>query len=185
MSRRHPSPPIWRAALLPPLLLNGGNGEAVDLGSWARHTRQHGEWTSLDFRHPVTGQFIAARAGTEDPQTHTTLTLTAAPVQNCGAELVIVHQAGAPASRGTDEPTQVGFRLNGLSPSQFRARLVIPVGDSFVFAQLLDEPPLDALRNHGSLTVDLPAIGPASFSLDGFESAWNTAQETCQMFLAP
>ncbi|MGZ8219036.1 hypothetical protein [Methylomagnum sp.] len=171
--------------MLPFLALNMGSAEAVDLGPWARHVLRHGEWTSLDFRHPATGLFLAARAGTEDPRTATTLTLTAAPTQGCAAEAVIVHKAGAPASRGRDEATTASLQLDGLPPRQLRARLVMPRGDVFVFAQLLDEPPLDALKNHGTLTVSLSEVGRASFSLDGFESAWTTAWEACQAFLAP
>lgn len=185
MPRLAQSSPLRRAIAVPLLALNIGMAGAVDLGPWARHMLRHGEWTSLDFRHPVTGLFVAARAGIEDPRAAATLTLTAAPGQGCAAETVIVHKAGAPASREVDELRTVALQLDGPPSRRFRARLVQPRGDVFIFAQLLDELPLDELKNHGRLTADVPRAGRASFSLDGFASAWTTAQETCQAFLKP
>lgn len=185
MPRLAQSSPLRRAIAALLLALNVGMAGAVDLGPWARHLRQHGAWTSLDFRHPVTGLFLAARAGIEDPRTAATLTLTAAPGQDCAAEAVIVHKISAPVGRGVDELRTVALQLDGSPPRQFQARLVQPRGDVFIFTQLPDELPLDELKNHSKLTVDVPGAGRTSFSLAGFASAWAAAQETCQAFLMP
>jgi hypothetical protein len=175
---------LLRLFTLAILALSASNGHAIDLGAWARHLQQHEDWTSLDFRNPVSGLFLVARAGTEDKRTGTTLTLTAAPAQGCEAETVIVRKTDAPVSKDTDKLVRVSFQVNGLAPQSLRARLTAQRGDFFIFVQLLEGIPFDVLKNHQMMVVNLPNARRAVFSLAGFESAWSTAQEVCKSFLA-
>lgn len=183
LSRPQPLRPFSRLFALALLVLNASNTHAVDLGPWARHLQQHEDWTSLDFRNPINGLFVVARAGTEDKRTDTTLTLTAAPAQDCKAETVIVEKTDAPVSRDTDKLVRVSFQVDGLAPERIPARLVAERGDFFVFVQLIDGIPFDLLKNHRAIAVKLPSGRRAVFSLAGFESAWSTAQEVCRSFL--
>lgn len=166
------------------LAAGASNSNGIDLGPWARNPQQHGDWTSLDFRDPISGLFVAARAGTEDKRTDTTLTLTAAPAQSCKAETVIVKKTDTPVSKDTNKLIRLTFQVDGLPSQRLRARLVAERGDFFIFVQFLDEIPFDTLKNHRTMVVNLPNARPAVFSLAGFESAWSVTQEVCQSFLA-
>lgn len=167
------------------LFLGAGSGRGIDFTAWARHLRQHQAWTSLDFRDPNTGMFLAARAGTEDPKAQATLTFTAMPAQACRPDAVLVLKAAAPARRDSETLGEIRVHWDGLGRQSFRGLIVRQGGDPFVFARILDGFSPDILREHRTLRVALPDGGSAAFSLEGFESAWSMALETCRAFLGP
>lgn len=170
-----------RLAALLLLLWAGTDPVAIDLGRWARHLKHHGDWTSLDFRHPETGLFLAARAGTEDPQAGATLTLTMAPAVDCVVDTVLVFKDRVPARVDAEEAIQVALAADGAPPRVARARLVRVAGDVFFFVQLAGGLPVAG--NRARLTVTLPDGRQAQFSLRGFEEARQAAFATCQSFL--
>ncbi len=167
------------------LALSAVPAYGIDFGHWARHQQEHRDWTSLDFRDPDTGLFLAARAGTEDKHTHTTLTLTMAPTHGCTVDAVLVRKTDAPISVASDRFVDVTFQVDDLAPQRLSARLVTEPGDLFIFVQLLDRFPFNELKNHQVLAVILPNGHNARFSLAGFEDAWADAEEVCKSFLAP
>jgi hypothetical protein len=167
------------------LFLCAESGAGVDLSLWARHMRQHRDWTSVDFRDPVSGLFLAARAGTEDARSNATLTLTAAPAQGCAADFVIVFKTDAPASRDSEDFARITARIDALAPRRLGARIERQGGDPFIFVQILNEVRPDMLKDHRTMAVAIPGAQAATFSLEGFDSAWNTAQATCRAFAAP
>jgi hypothetical protein len=183
--RSRPSSAMRRLLAALMLFLGAERGDGVDLTPWARHMRHHRDWTSVDFRDPVSGLFLAARAGTEDEQRNATLTLTAAPAQGCVADFVIVLKTDTPASRDSDEFARIAVRIDALATQSLEARIVRQGGDSFIFVQILDEFRLDTLKDRKTMTVVMPDAQVANFSLEGFDSAWSTAQATCRSFAAP
>lgn len=167
------------------LLLGAGSGRGIEFAPWARHVRPHRAWTSLDFRNPHTGMFLAARAGTEDPKAQATLTLTAMPMQGCRPDIVLVLKTAEPAQRDSETLGEIRARWDESGRQSFRGFIVRQGGDPFVFVRILDGLSPDTLREHGTLRVALPDGGAAAFSVEGFESAWSTALETCRSFLGP
>lgn len=184
-SRDHSKQPSrW---LLVPILftLSSGRSDGVDMSQWARHQRVHLDWTSVDFRNPDTGLFLAARAGTEDKHADVTLTLTSTPVQGCLPDTVLIRKTVSPVVSSLDEITQVAARFDSMPAQQVSSRYVTKKGDWFVFVQLIDELPMAALKTYEVLTVTLPDGHPARFSLVGFEHAWAEAESMCRAFLTP
>ena len=155
------------------------------MGHWARHQQAHRDWTSLDFRSPTTGLFVAARAGTEDQSTRTTLTLTMAPVQGCAADAVLVRETDAPVSTARDDLIHVTIQVDDSPLQRLPARLLMEPGDFFIFVQFLSGLPFDRLKNHQVLAVSLPNGQSARFSLAGFDDAWTAAEAVCKSFLVP
>ncbi len=184
-SRHHSQQPSrW---LLVPILftLSSGTSDGVDMSQWARHQRVHRDWTSVDFRDPDTGLFLAARAGTEDKHAGVTLTLTSTPVQGCAPDTVLIRKTVSPVASNRDEIAQVTARFDSMPARQLSSRYVTQIGDWFVFVQLIDELPVAALRNYQVLAVTLPDGHPARFSLVGFDHAWAEAESVCRAFVTP
>jgi len=171
----------WAAALI--LSLVAGTSESIDLGQWARHLVRHGDWTSLDFRDPFSGVFLAARAGTDDPRTKATLAFTAAPKQGCVPDVTIAIHVGRPAITGSEQLSRVAVQLDEGTPRYLKARIVIPQDDVFVFVEFLEKLSPNLLRNHQMMVVTIPDGERLEFSLRGFESAWKTAHATCLAFM--
>jgi hypothetical protein len=178
-------PPAWRWAAAIILVLMAGTGEGIDLSHWARHMLRHDDWTSVDFRDPVFGMFLAARAGTDDPQTKATLAFTAAPKQECVPDVTIAINVGQPAFTGSEELARVAVQLDGTAPRYLKARIVSPQNDVFVFVELLDELDPNLLRSHRRMVVTTPDGERLTFSLKGFDRAWETAQAVCLSFMPP
>jgi hypothetical protein len=176
------APQLFTALIL---FLSAGLSCGIDFTPWARHMHQHQDWTSLDFRDPFTGLFLAARAGTEDKRSNATLTLTAMPARGCAADFVVVVKDDAPAVRDSEEFTGIAARIDDLKPQRLGARIVRQEGDPFIFVQILDEVRPDTLKDRQTMAVVLPNARVAIFSLRGFGPAWSIARATCQSFLTP
>ncbi len=185
MLRLQSSHPYQRLFALCILALSAAPTYGIDFGHWARHQREHRDWTSLDFRNPATGLFLAARAGTEDRRTHTTLTLTMAPAQGCEVDAVLVKKMDTPVSTATDTTVHVTIQMDGLAPQRLPARLITEPGDLFIFVQILNGLSFGKLKDHQVLSVTLPKGDSASFSLAGFENAWAVTEKVCKSFLLP
>lgn len=178
-----PCPLTWRWAAALILILVAGASEGIDLSRWARHMVRHGDWTSLDFRDPFSGVFVAARAGTDDPRTKATLAFTAAPKQGCVPDVTIAINVGQPAVTGSEQLSRVAVQFDGGTPRYLQTRVAIPQDDVFVFLEFLKKLSPNLLRNHQTMVVTIPDGEPLTFSLKGFESAWKTAHATCLAFM--
>lgn len=144
---------------------------------------RHGDWTSLDFRDPFSGMFLAARAGTDDPRTKATLAFTVTPKQRCVPEVTIAINVGRPAITGSERLSRVAVQLDGTTPRYLKVRIVSPQDDVFVFVELLEKLRPELLRNHRTMVVTVPNGERLAFSLKGFDSAWKTAHATCLAFM--
>jgi hypothetical protein len=174
---------VWLSAAW--LCLATGPVHGIDLSAWARHHRQYRDWTVVDFRDPLTGLFLAARAGTEDPGTHATLTITAGPADGCAPEAVVVIGEGGPAASNSEEIRFISAILDDQAPQRFRVLLVRQKGDQFLFMQVLEGLDPGRLQGHRKLGLALPGGAIARFSLAGFASAWKEAEGSCRAFLPP
>jgi hypothetical protein len=167
------------------LAIGAGSSEGADLSLWARHQTQHRDWVSVDFRDPLNGLFLAARAGTEDQRNDATLTFTAIPAQRCEAEVVIVLKTSEAALKSGEYDATIAIGIDALAPWSLEARIVRQRNDPFMFVQPLEAVRSDLLRGRAAMTVTLPDGRYAAFSLAGFDSAWDAAVATCLSFLAP
>jgi len=177
--------PAWRWATVLILVLVARTSEGIDLGQWARNMLHHDDWTSLDFRDPFLGMFLAARAGTDDPRTKATLTFTAALRQQCVLDVSIAINVGQPAVIGSEQLSRATVQFDGTTPRYLSVRIVSPRDDSFVFVEFLEKISPDLVRNYQTMVVAIPDREPSVFSLKGFDSAWDTAQATCRSFMLP
>lgn len=171
--------PIVCAALL---ALAARPAGAVDFGDWAQRMKQHEHWTSVEFRDPYSGKFLASRAGTEDRRVKATLTLTAHPADGCIPEVVIVFERGADGGGDTEKSDLLELQFDRLRPTKMPIRIVREQGDPFEFVQFAA--PLDpkSLAGHRVLRLRAPPELRAEFSLRGFTAAWRTARSVCEDF---
>lgn len=155
----------------------------IDLRDWGRNMRRHKDWTSVEFRHPFTGMFIASRAGTEDLARYATLTLTASPLENCTANTVVVIKRRTPNPVDVERISRVGIDIDGLNFAETDARIVMPKGDQFEFIEILGPFATARLNEGRTMTISLGQGQIARFSLKGFTSAWTEARRTCRKFV--
>ncbi len=167
------------------VLVAAPSTDGTDLSPWGRHERHHGDWITVEFRDPLSGLFLAARAGTEDPPNKATLTFTMAPARDCVADLAIIVKTDAPASEDSENSAAIAARIDDSEPRRYEALIVRQRNDPFMFVQLLDEPRPDRLTRHKTLTVALPDGRWIGFSLKGFDSAWQAIDKLCRSFMAP
>lgn len=167
------------------LLTMAHPAHGIDMQAWGRNLRHHQDWTSVEFRNPVTGIFIASRAGSEDPKRGATLTLTAAPMDGCAASVVLVIATASPNPRDAEEQVTMGFGLDDFKPAETDARIVLPRGDRFEFIEILGDFDPSTLENHRTASFSLGKILVARFSLKGFAEAWSEVQRVCQGFVSP
>lgn len=177
---------IAMAVVLPVLLsfwIGAEPAFGIDLRDWAQNVRRHRDWTSVEFRNPITGMYIASRAATEDLARQATLTLTASPLEGCRADAVVVIQRGSLNPSDVEELTQVSIDLDDLYFSQLDARIVLPRGDQFAFIEILGPYDTARLAHHRRMTVSLGSLRIARFSLKGFSRAWREVRRICWGFV--
>ncbi len=180
--RTHPAGRIG-TAIGPLILLGFWMAEpafGVDLQDWGRIVGRHENWTTVEFRNPSTGRFIASRAGTEDLMRHATLTLTASPSEGCVASAVVVIELESPNQTDVEDLNQVRIGIDDLPPSKTGARIVMPRGDHFEFIEILGPYDTARLNDRRMMTISLWHFQIARFSLKGFADAWGEARRLCQ-----
>ena len=155
----------------------------IDLREWARNLHHHEDWTSVEFRDPFTGMFIASRAATEDLTRHATLTLTASPVEDCLARTVVVIELASPNPADVEKFSKVGIEIDDLRLLETDAKIVMPRDDHFVFIEIPGPYDTARLNDRLMMTISLGHVQIARFSLKGFASAWGEAQTLCQGFV--
>jgi hypothetical protein len=155
----------------------------VDLQDWGRNMRQHQDWTSVEFRNPFTGMFVASRAGTEDLKRHATLTLTASPLEGCVASTVVVIELASPNQADVEEINPVSIDIDDLRSPETGVKIVMPRGDRFEFIEIPGPYDTGRLKDRQLMAISLWHVQIARFSLKGFDSAWGEAQRVCQKFL--
>ena len=156
---------------------------AVDLGDWAQRVQQHERWTAVDFRDPYSGQYLASRAGSEDPRARATLTLTAHPSESCLPDMVIVIERDATALSRVDQADTLEWRVDGGRARMMPVRRIREPGDRFEFLQFEQPFDLQDLARHRRLVIRVAPDARAEFSLRGFTGAWHAARSMCENFL--
>ena len=165
------------------LALAAAPAVAIDLGLFAQRLTEHERWTSLEFRDPVSGIFIASRAGTEDPRARATLTLTASPAEICLPDIVIVYERAEDSPIDIERADILEWQLDRRRAGTMPIRIVRQQGDRFEFVQFDAALDLNKLAGRRVLRFRNPPELRAEFSLRGFSEAWRAARSVCEDFL--
>jgi hypothetical protein len=175
---------ITRLLAMGVLIVLSGPILAVDLGDWAQRIQQHERWTAVDFRDPYSGQYLASRAGSEDPRARATLTLTAIPSEGCLPDVVIVIEHDAATLNRLDQADTLEWRVDSGPRRAMPVRRISEPGDRFEFLQFERPFDLEGLGRHRRLVIRVAPDVRAEFSLRGFKSAWHAARSMCENFVS-
>ncbi|RYU62486.1 hypothetical protein EWI61_03120 [Methylolobus aquaticus] len=165
------------------LMVLSGPIPAVDLGDWAQRVQQYERWTAVEFRDPYSGQYLASRAGSEDPRARATLTLTANPGEDCLPEVVIVIEHDAAILGRIDQADTLRWRVDGGATTAMPIRRIREPGDRFEFLRFERPFDLAGLAGHRRLLIRVAPDVRAEFSLRGFDGAWHAARSVCENFV--
>ena len=167
------------------LALYSCGAAAVDMESGVKNLRRHSTWKSMEFRDPNFGQFLAARASSNDPRKDINFNITYSPqTGGCREVIEVVVKLNEPASTSLDRELFIELQVDDRVPRTVSVRAVAAEDDEFLYMQIKDPVTITELLGKRSLMVNTRRLGVAEYQYKGMADAVHAAKESCNANVA-